>query len=92
MLLETKTKFQVTSPHREAVFTPEMGRWTQTNMFRTSYNDMSVKSPVAKKTYVIPKYQGYIPGKDAESELGRGFTKISRRCFSPEKLDMEGSL
>jgi len=92
MLLETNTKFKITSPNRERAFSPEFSGWSNTNMYRTSYNDMRVKSPVDKKTYAIPKYQGYIPGKDAESELGKGFTKISRRCFSPEKLDEKETL
>ena len=33
------------------------------------------------KSYSIPKYAGFIPGKEGNSELGRSYTKISRRCF-----------
>jgi len=56
MLLESKTKFDITSPHRERAFSPEFSGWTSGNMYRTSYNDMRMKGSVEKKTYVIPKY------------------------------------
>jgi len=36
------------------------------------------------KQYVNPKYAGFIPGKDGNSELGRTSNKISRRCFEKE--------
>jgi len=35
----------------------------------------------------LPKYQGYIPGKTANNEFGASLTHVSRRVFSPEKLD-----
>jgi len=35
----------------------------------------------------LPKYQGYIPGKIANNEYGASITNVSRRVFSPEKLD-----
>ena len=56
-------------------------------MYRTSTNDMSLgapKVPVPYKAYSIPKYAGFIPGKDGNSELGRSYTKITRRCFNKE--------
>mmetsp|Transcript_12786 Transcript_12786/g.21624 ORF Transcript_12786/g.21624 Transcript_12786/m.21624 type:complete len:150 (-) Transcript_12786:335-784(-) len=53
-------------------------------MYRTSYNDMSDKKPVPLKSYSIPKYAGFIPGSKGNSELGRDYTKISRRCFVKE--------
>jgi hypothetical protein len=37
------------------------------------------------KTYVIPKYAGFIPGLNGNSELGRTYTKVSRRCFRKQQ-------
>lgn len=45
---------------------------------------MSSKTPYTKNTYVIPKYGGFIPGNKGNSELGRCYTKISRRCLVKE--------
>ena len=54
-------------------------------MYRTSSHDMTVgKAPVPYKAYAVPKYAGFIPGKDGNSELGRSYTKITRRCFNKE--------
>lgn len=35
----------------------------------------------------MPNYQGYIPGKDSNNELGRTFSKVTRKCFDQAKLD-----
>ena len=59
-------------------------------MYRTSTYDMkfdgatAVKEQVPLKQYVNPKYAGFIPGKEGNSELGRTANKISRRCFKKE--------
>lgn len=53
-------------------------------MYRTSSHDMSKKKPVENKSYSIPKYAGFITGKEGNSELGRTYTKITRRCFEKE--------
>jgi hypothetical protein len=45
---------------------------------------MSFKKPAENNSYTIPKYAGFIPGKEGNSELGRTFTKITRRCFEKE--------
>ena len=37
------------------------------------------------KSYSIPKYAGFIPGMKGNSELGRSYTKITRRCFDKEE-------
>jgi hypothetical protein len=43
-MLESKTKFDVKSISRERPFTADtFAGWTNNNMYRTSYNDMSVK-------------------------------------------------
>ena len=44
-----------------------------------------LQEPVDKKNYSIPKYAGFIPGMNANSELGRAYTKITRRCFDKEQ-------
>lgn len=36
------------------------------------------------KTYAIPGYAGFINGRSGDSELGRSFTKITRRCLEKE--------
>jgi len=45
-----------------------------------------VQESAERKTYVNPGYAGYIPGKSANNELGRTFTKTSRRCFDKEDV------
>lgn len=65
-------------------FHTNANNWSNNNMYRTSYNDMSNKKPVPLKSYAIPNYAGFIPGKNGNSELGRSYTKISRRCFVKE--------
>lgn len=54
-------------------------------MYRTHYQDMSEKTPVPLRNYAIPKYAGFIPGKEGNSELGRSYTKITRRCINKEE-------
>lgn len=58
--------------------------WTSGHMYRTSYHDMSEKKAVPLKQYAVPKYGGFIPGKDGNSELGRSYSKVTRRCFVKE--------
>jgi len=58
--------------------------WSSGHMYRTSYHDMSKKEAVPLKQYAIPKYAGFIPGNTGNSELGRSYTKITRRCFGKE--------
>jgi len=36
------------------------------------------------KNYVVPKYAGFIPGLRGNSEMGRTYTKISKRCFKKQ--------
>ena len=75
-------------------------------MYRTSSNDMSTKvykivciainllfqTPVEKKSHAIPKYQGFIPTKDAQGHLGKGYTAVTRRCFLKDKLEGKPNL
>jgi hypothetical protein len=65
-------------------FNKSQNAWSNGNMYRTSYNDMSKKKPVENKNYAIPKYSGFIPGMRGNSELGRVYTKITRRCYDKE--------
>ena len=46
---------------------------------------------MANKSYAIPNYQGYIPMKNPESELGKSITTVSRRCFTKDRLDHKTS-
>lgn len=83
-----KTKFNWRSPSMDRgsvdKFTSANSSWSSGHMYRTSYRDMSVKDQAPLKAYAIAKYAGFIPGKDGNSELGRVYTKISRRCFDKE--------
>ena len=43
MLLESKSKFDLRSPTRERLLSPDLfGNWQNNHMYRTSYNDMGV--------------------------------------------------
>jgi hypothetical protein len=43
-MLHSKSKFNISSPDRNTAFAPDQFiLWTDRNMYRTSYNDMSVK-------------------------------------------------
>jgi len=80
-----KSKWNYRSPSVDKTalhnFAETQNAWSNNHMYRTSYHDMSDKKSVPLKSYSIPKYAGFIPGKDGNSELGRSYTKISRRCF-----------
>ena len=83
-----KTKWQWRSPSvdGEALVGNESNArsWSNNHMYRTHYQDMSDKRPVPLKSYCNPKYAGFIPGKDGNSELGRIYNKITRRCLVKE--------
>ena len=88
MFFETKNKFDIKNPEKERPFTSDnFFLWSTNHMYRTSYNDMSAKKQVDKKAYAIPKYGGYVPTKIPNNELGKTYTKISRRCFLKDKID-----
>jgi len=83
-----KTKWQYRSPSvdKEALGgnTNNARSWSNNNMYRTHYHDMSDKKPVPLKSYCIPKYAGFVPGSNGNSELGRSYSKITRRCLVKE--------
>ena len=79
----TKSKWQHRAPSVDGSITGQ-GAWANSHMYRTSSNDMSKKEPQALKTYAIPGYAGFINGRSGDSELGRSFTKITRRCLEKE--------
>lgn len=83
---KTKWSFRAPSVDKSALsdFAKTQNSWSNNNMYRTSYHDMSDKKPVPMKSYSIPKYAGFIPGSNGNSELGRSYTKIARRCFVKE--------
>ena len=45
-------------------------------------------TPVSKKNFHIPGYQGYVPADKAENDkLGLTYAQLTRRCFTKERLD-----
>ena len=76
----TKSKWNHRSPSVDNKLIGQ-GTWANSHMYRTSSNDMSKKEPAALKTYAIPGYAGFINGRSGNSELGRSFSKITRRCL-----------
>jgi hypothetical protein len=79
----TKSKWSHRAPSVDQKVTGA-GSWAAGHMYRTSSNDMGIKEPQALKTYAIPGYAGFINGRSGDSELGRSFTKITRRCLEKE--------
>ena len=83
----TKSKWHNRAPSVDTKVTGAgsgSGTWANTHMYRTSSNDMGKKQPQGLKTYAIPGYAGFINGRSGDSELGRSFTKITRRCLEKE--------
>lgn len=84
-----KTKFNWRSPSMDRgsvdKFTSANSSWSSGHMYRTSYRDMSSKDQAPLKAYAIAKYAGFIPGKEGNSDLGRVYTKVTRRCFDKEE-------
>ena len=54
-------------------------KWTNNNMYRTSYNDMAKRGiSTQRKNSVIPGYLGYVPSLAADSHLSKRITEQSR--------------
>ena len=53
---------------------------------------MSHKSPVEKKSSIVPGYKGFVPGVRSGSMFGKSFTEESRAVMKPEILDKPGKL
>lgn len=61
----------------------DLARWSQSNFYRTSYNDMSSKSPTHNKNTVIPGYQGHLPKLYVENvKHGKRVTEQTREIFN----------
>ena len=58
--------------------------WSANHGYRTSTNDMSKRQNIERNNYMIPKYAGFIPGNNANSELGKTFTQITRTCYDKD--------
>lgn len=87
-LLEYKNKFDIKNPKVGKTFTEEQFfRWTNSNFYRTSYNDMRERSPVEKKNCVVPGYKGFMPGVASNNIFGKTMTETSRRSFDKLNLD-----
>lgn len=80
--MSTKNKWDHTVPKKEPV---RERSWSQGHHYRTSSRDMSHRNQQEQKNYAVPKYAGFIPGLNANSEKGKGFTPLTRDCFDMEK-------
>ena len=58
-----------------------MRSWSAGHGYRTSYRDMTKKKNCGTKNYAIPKYTGHIVGMEGNSELGAGYTTVTRTCY-----------
>lgn len=99
-LLDSKTKFKMTNAVAvKTINQDDFFRWSNSNFYRTSTNDMSAKVlsfflyisnqvQVSKKSDVIPGYAGYRPQIAADNHhLGKTITEQSREVFKPEVID-----
>ena len=102
--IEQKNRFTCTNVKAKPVFTEDQFfRWTDTNFFRTSYNDMTSKvifntvfyiiifkqSPVEKKNHAIPGYKGFVPNIRSSSLYGKPYTEQTRGVLKKELLDTD---
>lgn len=60
--------------------------WSKNHMYRTSYVSAYTDNPVEQKSLAMPKYSGYIPYVGPENIHAKGYTPISKDCFSNSKL------
>lgn len=87
--LDSKTKFHM-SNHRagEQYQEGQFFKWSEDNLYRTSTNDMSAKTPVEKKSTVIPGYAGYRPRIHVNNHhLGKTLAEQAREVFNNRTLD-----
>lgn len=87
--LESVTKTRIANPKASDCFQEEgFFNWSANNFYRTSTNDMSQKTPVEKKSTVIPGYQGYRPRIHVNNHhLGKTIAEQAREVFKPEVVD-----
>ena len=61
-------------------------KWSKDHMYRTSYVGAYSNKPGEPKTLAMPKYQGYIPYIVSENLHGKGFTSLTKDCFTNDKF------
>ena len=81
---EAKNPFSSSYASPFSLTSSDFSAWSSRNHYRTSSLDMSQKVPVPAKSYVIPGYSGFIPGK-ADSPLEKSKTWVSKEQLSREK-------
>jgi len=57
-------------------------KWSDKNMYKTTYNDMSQTKPPTNKNSIIPGYAGYVPHIKASNQFGSRITQMSRESYS----------
>jgi hypothetical protein len=63
-------------------------KWSNDNIYRTSTNDMGAKVPAAKKSTVVPGYQGHVPRIAVNNHhLSKTIAEQSREVFNNDTLD-----
>ena len=87
-MLEYKNKFSIQNPFRKkSLSEAQFFKWRNTNMYRTSYNDMRDKSPPANKNTVVPGYAGYLPGVKPNNIFSKTYAKVSRKSLNRENVE-----
>lgn len=89
--LESKTKFSFHN-HRAAdgskTREDSFARWSNSNFYRTSYNDMGNKKPCTRQSAVIPGYQGHVPRVGTDNMcMGKRMTEQSRDVLKASIID-----
>ena len=53
-------------------------KYDYSNLYRTSYNDMSSKFPKLFNTYYIPRYAGFVPGMKSENPFAATYSRLAK--------------
>mmetsp|Transcript_44592 Transcript_44592/g.59166 ORF Transcript_44592/g.59166 Transcript_44592/m.59166 type:complete len:96 (-) Transcript_44592:788-1075(-) len=87
--LESKTRYGFGNHRAQTAVTEKsFTRWSNNNFYRTSYNDMTVKTPTSRQSAVIPGYAGYVPRVKVNNQyLGKRITEQSRDVLREQLLD-----
>eukprot|EP01015_Nassula_variabilis_P032340 TRINITY_DN7513_c0_g1_i12.p2 TRINITY_DN7513_c0_g1~~TRINITY_DN7513_c0_g1_i12.p2 ORF type:complete len:229 (+),score=46.35 TRINITY_DN7513_c0_g1_i12:64-750(+) len=61
--------------------------WTKDQLFRTSYQkSFSVSRAPEPTNYIIPRYDGYVPGYVPDNMYGKNKAQLSREAFAHPEL------
>jgi len=61
-------------------------KWSNDNMYRTSYNTQWTNKPLEPKNVAVPGYGGFVPGLKSENEFGKSYSRITRENFGKDTL------